>query len=139
MAEAGECVKRNPLLAASTDPSCLRGAGVVSDGQKDTADRHKSQGHPDLEQSPAFKGPGAGGSSLRLISQGDEGFCYFCPEPCSNPQALPEDAQLIAGIILCCYMSSCVQAQRTHGLEFHTLIYFVRKSREFSMLQSTSS
>lgn len=85
MAETGKCVKCNPLLAASTDPSCLHGTGLVSDSQKETADRHGSQGHPNLELSPAFKRLGTDSSSLRLISQGDEGSCYSCPEPCSNP------------------------------------------------------
>lgn len=61
------------------------GAGLVSGGQKETADRHKNQGHPNLELSPAFKAPGTDRQVLGLISEGDESSCYFCPEPCSNP------------------------------------------------------
>lgn len=44
---------------------------------QETADTHKSQGHPDLELSPAFKGPGSDSSSLGLGSHGDEGSWYF--------------------------------------------------------------
>lgn len=106
-------------------------------GQKETADRHKSQGHPDLELSSAFKGLGTDSSSPRLLSQRDEGSCYCCPEPRSNPWALLEDTQFVAEIIHCCCWASCVQAQRTFGFGvLYTLIYYVRKYREFSLLQN---
>jgi len=128
------------LPPAWADPSCLRGTGLVTGGQKETADRHKSQGHPDLELSPAFKGLGTDSRSLRLVSQGDEGSCYFCPEPCSNPWALLEDIELIAEIIHCCCRASCMLTQRTCRLRIScTLIYFVRKSREFSPLWSNGA